>query len=444
MSERFELLVRGGEVVTPDGIALADIGVRGGRIAAIGSLGGSGAADVLEAKGLTVLPGAIDTQVHFREPGNEHKEDLETGARAAVLGGITAVFEMPNTDPPTTTAAALADKLKRAKGRMWCDHAFYVGASPENADKLGDLEGLPGCCGVKVFMGSSTGSLLVPDDETLRAVLAHGKRRVSVHSEDETRLRERKAIAEKSGDVRDHPNWRDAETAVRATTRLLQAARTFGRKVHVLHTTTAEEIAFLAKNRDLATVEVTPQHLTLEAPECYERLGTLAQMNPPIREAGHRVALWQGIANGTVDVIGSDHAPHTRDEKAKRYPASPSGMPGVQTLVPILLDHVAAGRLSLARMVDLTSTTAARIWGLANKGALAVGRDADLTIVDRKARRTITNRWIASRCGWTPFDGMTVTGWPKATVIRGAIVMRDDEVRGKPIGRPLEFAETVG
>ena len=443
MSATYDLIVRGGECVLPEGVVRADIGVRAGRIATLGDLGRASAGEVIEVKGLTVLPGVIDTQVHFREPGNEHKEDLETGARAAVLGGVTAVFEMPNTDPPTTTAAALEDKLTRARGRMWCDHAFYVGASPDNATKLGELERLPGCSGVKVFMGSSTGTLLVPDDETLDAVMRSGKRRVSVHSEDEPRLRERKAIAEKSGDVHDHPNWRDEETALRATTRLLHAARTFGRKVHVLHTTTAEEMQLLGQNRDIASVEVTPQHLTLVAPDCYDRLGTFAQMNPPIRGERHRAALWQGVASGTVDVVGSDHAPHTREEKAKRYPASPSGMPGVQTLLPVLLDHVAAGRLDLRRLVELTSTGAARLWGLRGKGALAVGRDADLSLVDRKARRTITNKWIASRCGWTPFDGMTVTGWPKATVIRGVVVMQDDEVRGKPAGQPLTFAETA-
>ena len=443
MSATYDLIVRGAECVLPEGVVRADIGVRAGRIATLGDLGRASAGEVVEANGLTVLPGVIDTQVHFREPGNEHKEDLETGTRAAVLGGVTAVFEMPNTDPPTTTAAALNDKLARARGRTWCDHAFYVGASPENATKLGELERLPGCSGVKVFMGSSTGTLLVPDDETLDAVLRSGKRRVSVHSEDEPRLRERKAIAEKSGDVHDHPNWRDEETALRATTRLLRAARSFGRKVHVLHTTTAEEMRLLGQNRDIASVEVTPQHLTLVAPDCYDRLGTFAQMNPPIRDERHRRALWQGVADGTVDVVGSDHAPHTREEKAKPYPASPSGMPGVQTLLPILLDHVAAGRLDLRRLVELTSTGAARLWGLQGKGALAVGRDADLTLVDRKARRTITNKWIASRCGWTPFDGMTVTGWPKATIIRGVVVMQDDEVRGKPIGQPLTFAETA-
>ena len=449
MTEQFDLIVRGGEcflgrgAVRADGLLRADLGVRDGRIASVGDLARATAPEVLDARGLTVLPGAIDTQVHFREPGNEHKEDLEAGTRAAVLGGVTAVFEMPNTDPPTTSAAALDDKFARAKGRAWCDHAFYIGASPDNASQLGELERLAGCAGVKVFMGSSTGTLLVPDDATLATVLRHGTRRVSVHSEDEERLRERKSIAEKSGDVHDHPVWRDAETAMRATSRLLHLARAAGRRVHVLHTTTAQEIEFLARNKDIATVEVTPQHLTLAAPECYDRLGTLVQMNPPIRDAAHRQALWRGIADGIVDVVGSDHAPHTREEKARRYPASPSGMPGVQTLVPILLDHVAAGRLSLARFVELTATRAAEIWGIAGKGALAVNRDADLTVVDLKARRTITDRWIASRAGWTPFHGMTVTGWPKATIIRGVVVMQDDEVRGTPRGIPLRFADTV-
>ena len=440
MTERFDLVLRGGECVLPAGTQAADVGIVAGRVAAIGALGNALAAEVFDARGLTILPGVIDTQVHFREPGNEHKEDLDTGTHAAILGGVTAVFEMPNTDPPTTTVAALADKLARARRRAWCDHAFYAGATTENARTLGALERVPGCCGVKVFMGSSTGSLLVPDDEHVRAVLANTKRRVAVHSEDEERLKERKSIAEKSGDVHDHPVWRDAGTALRSTTRLLKIARDLSRRVHVLHVTTAEEIAFLAGNKDIASVEVTPQHLTLVAPDCYDRLGTLAQMNPPIRDKTHQDQLWRGLAQGVVDVIGSDHAPHTREEKAKRYPASPSGMPGVQTLVPVMLDHVQAGRLTLARFVDLTVLNPARLFGLVNKGALAVGRDADLTVVDLRARRTITDEWIASRCGWTPFNGTTVTGWPKATVIRGTIVMRDDEVIGRPQGQPLQFS----
>ena len=441
MTATFDVVIRGGTCVTPGGAVRADIGIRNGRIAAIGETGRDAGGEVIEAAGLHVLPGVIDTQVHFREPGGEQKEDLESGTRAAILGGVTAVFEMPNTAPPTTSAAALADKLSRAAGRAWCNHAFYVGATSENADELGELERTAGCAGVKVFMGSSTGGLLVADDETLRRVMRSGTRRMAIHSEDEGRLVERRTIAEEARDVHAHPEWRDAETAIRATRRLLALSAETGRRVHVLHVTTAEEIALLGEHKALATVEVTPQHLTLEAPDCYDRLGTRAQMNPPIRDGRHRAGLWAGIANGIVDVVGSDHAPHTLAEKNAEYPGTPSGMPGVQTLLPVMLDHCAAGRLSLQRLVDLTSAGAARIFGLVGKGRIAVGFDADLTIVDLQARREITDGWMASRCGWTPFNGMTVTGWPVMTMLAGTAVMRDDQVLGAPAGQPLRFFE---
>jgi dihydroorotase len=443
VNERFDLIVAGGTCLTPSGRIEADVGVREGRIAEIGRLDRGAAASVFEARGLHVLPGVIDTQVHFREPGLEHKEDLATGTAAAAKGGVTAVFEMPNTNPNTDSAAALADKLARAKGRAWVDHAFFIGATADNADQLGALECLPGCCGIKMFMGSSTGTLLVADDPTIARVLASGRRRVAVHSEDEDRLVERRKLVEGGADVSRHPEWRDVETAVRSTSRLLALARKAGRRVHVLHTTTEEETALLQTARDVATFEVTPQHLTLAAPECYARLGTLAQMNPPIRESRHRDGLWRAIRSGLVDVIGTDHAPHTREEKARPYPQSPSGMPGVQTLIPIMLDHVNAGRLTLERLVDLVCTGPARIYNIASKGRLAPGYDADLTIVDLAARRTIENSWIASRCGWTPYDGMTVTGWPRATIVRGRVVMREDELQGGPAGQPVRFAECL-
>jgi dihydroorotase len=437
-----DLLIRGGICVTPNGIGEADVAVTGGRIAAIGSLGAMKAADVFEAKGLHVLPGVIDTQVHFREPGNEHKEDLESGSRAAVLGGVTAVFEMPNTHPPTTTRLAIEDKLARAKGRMHCDYAFYVGATPGNLGALGMLEQLPGVAGVKAFLGSSTGTLLLDGEDDIFTALKAGHRRMAVHSEDEARLRERKALAVR-GDPRTHPFWRDAETARLSTERVLRLARAAGRRVHVLHVTTEEELPLLAGARDFATVETTPQHLTLTAPDCYERLGTYAQMNPPIRESRHREALWRAVNEGIVDVIGSDHAPHTHEEKEKIYPDTPSGMPGVQTLATILLDHVNAGQLSLERFVDLTSAGAARIFGIAGKGRIARGYDADFTIVDLNAKRKIENSWIASKCGWTPFDGMTTTGWPMATVIRGQTIMRDGALTAAGQGQPVRFVETL-
>jgi len=440
MTGDYDLLLRGGTVVNHDGRGERDIGIRGGRIAALGDLAGAAAAEVIDAKGLTILPGVIDTQVHFREPGLEHKEDLETGSRAAVLGGVTAVFEMPNTRPLTTTAGTLADKVRRARHRMLCDFAFFVGGTRENIDDIPALERLEASAGIKVFMGSSTGDLLVEDEPSLEAIVARISRRASFHAEDEARLKARAGLRW-PGDPTSHPVWRDEEAALIATQRLVRLAEKHARRVHVLHVSTAEEMAFLARHKDWASVEVTPHHLTLAAPECYERLGTYAQMNPPVRDERHRAALWAALADGVVDVLGSDHAPHTRAEKDHPYPESHSGMTGVQTLVPIMLDHVNAGRLTLERFVDLTSAGPQRLFGIRGKGRIAVGWDADLTVVDLERRETITGRWIASRCGWTPYDGISVAGWPVGTIVRGRRVMWQGEIASAAHGEPVRFLE---
>ncbi|CAL1692753.1 L-hydantoinase [Brevundimonas subvibrioides] len=442
MTQTYDLIVRGGEVVNHAGRGMADVGVRDGRIAFVGDLSQASAGEVVDASGLTVLPGVIDTQVHFREPGLEWKEDLETGSRAAALGGVVAVFEMPNTEPNTTDPDTLADKLARARDRMWTDHAFYVGGTHANAAFLGDLERLPGCCGIKVFMGASTGDLLIADDDGVRKVLNAVSRRATFHSEDEYRLAERRPLA-RTGDWTSHPEVRDAESAIMSTRRLVRLAKETGKRIHVLHVSTAEEIEFLAHHKDVATVETTPQHLTLDGDEAYARLKGYAQMNPPIRNAPHIAGLWRGIDQGVVDVLGSDHAPHTMEEKARPYPASPSGMPGVQTLVPVMLTHVANGRMTLERFVDLTSAGAQRIFNIAGKGRLAEGYDADLTLVDLKAKRTITHDQQASRCGWTPFDGFEATGWPMATIVRGRVVMSDGDLVGTAHGRPVNFQEAL-
>lgn len=415
------------------------IAIKDGRIHAIGDRAHEHATRVIDGTSLHVLPGVIDSQVHFREPGLTHKEDLESGTRGAALGGVTAVFEMPNTKPSTTTAEMFKEKLRLAEGRVWTDISFFIGAAPENIMQLSELERHPNCCAIKIFMGSSTGSLLIEEEAQLAKILANGRRRVAVHAEDEARLRERKHLVEGKNDPRLHPVWRDEQTAIIATQRLLRLARETRRQVHVLHVTTAEEMEILSQARDIATVETTPQHLTLSAPECYERLGTLAQMNPPIREERHRQALWRAIADGTVTVLGSDHAPHTRDEKAKPYPDSPSGMTGVQTILPVMLEHLHQGRLSLERLVELLCRNPARLYGAVGKGEIRPGFDADLTIVDLKKSETITDSWIASRVGWTPFNGMKINGWPVATVVRGQVVMQDGELLGKPIGRPIRF-----
>lgn len=442
MTEIADLVLKNGRVVTPGGLIEADVVVQNGKIAGFDARGVT-AREEIDCKRLHILPGVIDTQVHFREPGLTHKEDLSTGTLSAIAGGVTTVFEMPNTDPLTITAEALHDKIHRAMGRAWCDYAFFMGGCKENAAHLTDLERLPGCSGVKVFMGSSTGALLAAEDETILSILQNGERRVALHAEDETRLKERKHIAETSHDVKDHPHWRDAETALKATMRAVRLARGAGRKIHLLHVTSADEMAFLGDHKDIATIETTPQHLTLFAPDCYDRLGTLAQMNPPIRDKHHQEALWRAIADGTVDVLGSDHAPHTRDEKSKTYPASPSGMTGVQTMLPVMLDHVHHGRLSLMRLVDLLSHGPQRVYQIAGKGRIARGYDADFAIVDLNKKRKITNDWIHSKCGWTPFDGMEVTGFPVGTVLRGKMVMWEDEILESPLGCPVHFSDIL-
>ena len=440
MPDTYDLILKNATVVNHDGVGVRDIAVEAGRIAAIGALGSVRAAKSIDCKGLHILPGVIDTQVHFREPGLTHKEDLETGSRAAIMGGVTAVFEMPNTNPLTTTAELLADKVKRARHRMFCDFAFFVGGTRENVDELPKLERLEGSAGIKVFMGSSTGNLLVDDEASLDRIIAKISRRASFHAEDEARLKSRmdKRVAD---DPASHPVWRDEEAALIATQRLVSLAEKYKKRVHVLHVSTAAEMEFLKDHKEWASVEVTPHHLTLVAPECYRRLGTYAQMNPPVRDERHRAAIWAALASGVVDILGSDHAPHTREEKDHAYPASHSGMTGVQTLVPIMLDHVNAGRLSIERFVDLTSHGPQRLFNIRAKGRIAVGYDADFTVVDLKRTETILNSQAQSRAGWTPYDGKRVTGWSVGTVVRGRKVMWDGAIIEPAHGEPVRFLE---
>jgi dihydroorotase len=438
MPRVFDCILAEATVVNQDGAGQRDIGVLAGKIAEIGDLASASAGERLDCRGLHILPGVIDSQVHFREPGLTHKEDLETGSRAAVLGGVTAVFEMPNTDPPTTSEQALADKVARAHVRMHCDFAFWVGGTHENVADIAELERLPGAAGIKVFMGSSTGKLLVPDDAGVLAILKATRRRAAFHSEDEARLAERKNLRV-AGDPASHAVWRDETAALRSTERLIRLARAARAQVHVLHISTRDEISLLQDAKDVASCEATTHHLTFSA-EDYARLGTKLQMNPPVRGPEHRDGIWRGLAQGVVDVIGSDHAPHTLAEKARPYPESPSGMPGVQTLVPVMLDHVAAGRLSLQRLVDLTSAGPARLFGVVGKGRIAAGCDADFTVVDLKRRETIRDCWIASRCGWTPYDGREVVGWPVGTFVRGRRVMWEGELITPAQGEAVRFA----
>ncbi len=439
---RYDLIFKNATLVNHDGIGPGDVGVTAGRIAGLGDLSAADAGETVDCTGLHILPGVIDSQVHFREPGLTHKEDLESGSRSAVMGGVTGVFEMPNTSPLTVTEDAFDAKIAAATGRMHCDFAFYFGGTHDNAALLPEMEKLPGCAGIKVFMGSSTGSLLVADDGGVEAILNAVTRRAAFHSEDEYRLEERKG-ERIPGDPSSHPVWRDPEAALKCTKRLVALAHKTGKRIHVLHISTAEEMVFLADHKDVASVEVTPHHLTLES-GAYETLGSLVQMNPPVRDAANRDGIWAGVHNGVADILGSDHAPHTLEEKQQPYPDSPSGMTGVQTLVPIMLDHVNAGRMSLQRFVDMTSHGPNRLFGIARKGRLAVGYDADLTIVDMKREETITNAWVAAKSGWTPYDGKRVTGWPVGTVVRGNRVMWEGELVTPSAGEPIRFLEALG
>lgn len=436
---RYDLILRNGTVVFPWGETKADLGVKDQRIASLAVKVADEADYEIDANGLHVLPGLFDSHVHLRDPGKSDVETMETGTRAAALGGIATLFDMPNTTPPVTDRKMLDWKRAHVEECAHVDVGIYVGATRENTPQLGALEEVPGVCAIKVFAGSSTGTLMIEDDAGIEAVLRSGHRRVAFHSEDEYRLRERRELFTPGQDYANHAVWRDAECARRGTGRILALARKTGRPVHILHVSTAEELIELAQNRDVATVEVLANHLTLVAPECYERLGGLAVMNPPIRDARHNEACWAAIRNGQVDVVSSDHAPHPLEAKKRPWLEAPSGLTGVQTLVPIMLDHVNAGRLSLSRLVDLMAAGPARVYGVPNKGRIGVGFDADFTLVDMNRNETITNDWIATKAGWTPYDGKKVTGWPVGTIVRGKIVMRDGEIVTANSGKCVRF-----
>jgi dihydroorotase len=435
-----DLLLKGGAVVLHSSVEMADIAISNGRIVGVGSFDSSEAAATVNCAGLHILPGAIDTQVHFREPGLEHKEDIESGTRAAIFGGVTTVFEMPNTKPATTTQEALEDKFRRAEGRAWCDIGFFVGASEENASSLSSLEMLPGTPGVKIFMGSSTGSLLVDTEEVLREVLRNGVRPCPVHSEDEARMRERKPLLSSSPHPREHPYLRDPESAVISTKRLISLCEETGRPVHILHISTADELPLLAeaKRKGLpVTCEATPQHLLLEG-SLYETLGSKLQMNPPIRDESHRSAIFAAFKSALFDVVGSDHAPHTLEEKALPYPQSPSGMPGVQTLLPLLIHRSLMGDWTLPDVARWTCHRPASLYGIKDKG-IGVGCDADLAIVDLGQSQEVSASWLQSKCGWSPYEGWTLKGRITGVLLAGQWQIREGELCGTPSGRPPRF-----
>jgi dihydroorotase len=437
MSDNYSLIIKNGTCYIDGKLTKVDLALSGNKIQKIGKIE-LNSSKVFDATDKVVIPGIIDTQTHFREPGSTDVEDLESGSRAAVLGGVTSLFEMPNTNPPTSNLIEFDKKLQLAKDRMHSNYAFYFGATPENIDQLSKLRDLKGCCGVKLFAGSSTGKLLVDKEVDIEKVIANSDRIVSIHSEDEEILKMRVKF-KKKGDVHSHPEWRNVECAMSSTRRVVKIAERYNKRIHVLHVTTKEEVDFLAMHKKNVTFEITPQHLTLYAPDCYDKLGTYAQMNPPIRSKEHYDRLWAAIKNNVVDVLGSDHAPHSKENKEKEYPNTPSGMPGVQTIFPVMLDHVNNGKLSLDQLIKLMCENPCRIFGIKDKGFIKEGFDADLTIVDMNKEQVIKNEMMASKCGWTPFDNYKVKGFPIGTIVNGNLVMSEGKIVSKAQGQPLKF-----
>ena len=437
MSDNYSLIIKNGSCYIGGKFQNTDVALSGNKIKKIGKISLNNA-KVIDASGKVVLPGVIDTQVHFREPGANDAENLESGSRAAVAGGVTSVFEMPNTNPPTSTFKEFNNKLSAAKNRMFCNYAFYFGATPDNMKELASVNTLEGCCGVKLFAGSSTGNLLVSQEKDIDKVISNSSKIISVHSEDENILLSRKKFI-KEGDVNSHPVWRNEECALESTKRVVRIAQKHKKKIHILHITTKQEIDFFSEKREGVTFEITPQHLTLFAPDCYQKLKTFSQMNPPIRTKDHHDKLWEAVKKSLVSTIGSDHAPHTKEEKNRKYPLSPSGMPGVQTLLPVMLDHVNNGKLKLEQLIKLVCENPCNLFGIKNKGYIKENYDADLTIVDMNKKVVIKDNWIESKCGWTPFNNYKVKGFPVATIVNGEIVMENNKIISTAKGKPLTF-----
>ncbi|MBF2013820.1 MAG: dihydroorotase [Rivularia sp. T60_A2020_040] len=390
----------------------------------------------IDADGLTLLPGVIDPQVHFREPGLEHKEDLFTASCACAKGGVTSFLEMPNTRPLTISQAALNDKLERAANKCLVNYGFFIGATSDNLSELLHANPTPG---IKIFMGSMHGPLLVDPQEILERIFANGNILIAVHAEDQTRLRQRREEFANIHDVAIHSQIQDSLAALIATKRALALAKKYRRRLHILHMSTAEEANLLREDKpSWVTAEVTPQHLLLNT-TAYEKIGSLAQMNPPLRTPDDNQVLWQALLDGVIDFIATDHAPHTLEEKAQTYPQTPSGMPGVETSLPLMLTAAVDGRCTVAQVVNWMSTAVATAYSIPNKGLISPGYDADLVLVDLNSRKQVRREELVTKCGWSPFEGWNLTGWPVTTIVGGEVVYHKGELNTSIRGRALTF-----
>jgi len=431
------LLIRNARVARPDGSTFdGDALCEDGRIARLAPVIDVKSDESIDAQGKLLLPGVIDPQVHFREPGKEYKEGLGSGSRAAVHGGVTSFLEMPNTDPSTTTQAALDDKLARAAKKSVANYGFFIGATADNLDVLNSATPT---CGIKIFMGASTGSLLVDRPEDLERIFANGTRLIAVHAEDEARIRARKAQFAGRTDYAVHSEIRDSECALKATELALALSKKYRRRLHILHLSTKEEAELLRRDKPAwVTAEVIPNHLFLNTGD-YATLGARAQMNPPIRAKEDNAVLWAALKDGVIDFIATDHAPHTLEEKNQPYPKSPAGMPGVETSLPLLLTEMAAGRCTLADIQKWMCWGPAAAYDIPNKGKILEGWDADLTLVDMNAVKPVRNEDMFTKVRWSPFAGRVLTGWPVYTIVNGRVVFDNGRVRDGVFGRPLRF-----
>lgn len=434
------LIIQNARVLLPSGdIEPRDVAIAAGKITAVGDgLAVPADAHIIDGQGLTLLPGVIDPQVHFRDPGLEHKEDLFTASCACAKGGVTSFLEMPNTLPLTTTQAILTDKLAIAASKCLVNYGFFIGATQEN---LPDLREANPTCGIKIFMGSAHGPLSVDTAETIEPIFAVGDRLIAVHAEDQARILERRQLFADRTDPAAHSEIQDNETALRATKLALQLSKKYQRRLHILHMSTGEEAELLRRDKpSWVTAEVTPQHLLLDV-SAYEKIGTLAQMNPPLKSARDREILWQALCDGVIDFIATDHAPHTLEEKAKGYPNTPSGMPGVETSLPLMLTQTKENRCTVAQVSHWMSTAVARAYNIPNKGLIEPGYDADIVLVDLSTYRPVLREELKTKCGWSPFEGWTLTGWPVITLVGGQIVYNRGEIDKTVRGEALTFGQ---
>ncbi|MBD1813212.1 dihydroorotase [Microcoleus vaginatus DQ-U2] len=437
MTPNSSLLIRRARILLPNGeFLVGDVQICDGQIVKVAAEIVESGDREIDAKGLTLLPGVIDPQVHFREPGLEHKEDLFTASCACAQGGVTSFLEMPNTRPLTTTQAALDDKLSRAAEKCLVNYGFFIGATPENLPDLLTANPTPG---IKVFMGSMHGQLLVDGEATLEAIFAAGDRLIAVHAEDQARINQRRQEFAGISDVAVHSQIQDNQAALLATQLALKLSNKYQRRLHILHLSTGDEAELLRQEKPTwVTAEVTPQHLLLNT-SAYQKIGSLAQMNPPLREPRDNEILWQALLDGVIDFIATDHAPHTLAEKAQEYPNTPSGMPGVETSLPLMLTQAVEGRCTVAQVANWMSAAVAKAYKIPNKGVISPGFDADLVLVDLDNYRPVVREEMVTKCGWSPFEGWSLTGWPVVTVVGGKVVFENGKLDTNVRGEALRF-----